>query len=355
MAVVGVSALAAPPVGLGAAFSWDPSLTVSGRTTEPVAVGGGKGTSDVVYAAGVTGSLDGTGEIWRLVLDGRGKARWDVVSSLEGAPMPQVTELAAAGAGTNVAYAGTLDGRHIKTRDGGKTWSVLPGATPGTSELAVSKSGRVVANPTLDAQGRSRVGVSRDGGRTWRVSAPLRIRGSDRIVVGALAVHPTRPRIMAAGVYSGGKAYTLGSTNFGRTWRAVTRAGIRATSPASGPQTWSLAFAGGSPGRLVFAPGLDRGGPRIWATASFGRTWRRSHRGIAVASAVRMRSVDVVALGGLDGPLLLSRGRRTTWSSVARTTRGIPTQHIAVGPNGWVATAGGLGFRNGVVVGRLRG
>jgi photosystem II stability/assembly factor-like uncharacterized protein len=185
----------------------------------------------------------------------------------------------------NVIYVGGAQGGVWKSTDGGLTWTALTDDQP---SLAIGSIVLAPSNPDIIYVGTGEqtfsvssyygAGIlkSTDGGQTWQhlpgpfVGPFTQGRLSGGAFIGSLAVHPTDPNIVLAGVFQPGSSANSGilrSTDGGQSWS------VR----LSGAPGNEVVFA--SPdGQLAFAAlGATSSNPAngVYRSTDGGQTWTR--------------------------------------------------------------------------------
>lgn len=226
-------------------------------------------------------------------------------------------------------YAGGLS--HVrKTTDGGSTWVSKSAGLPSGRDVQA-----IAVHPTTPSTlfaGVETSGVYRstDGGDNWTSLGPT--VGTSHLSVFALAIDPANPdTIHAAGIVSGGVG-VYSSTNGGSSWTA--------TPLALG--AWALAVAPLSPTRL-FA-GTSEG---AWASSNAGASWSAANTGLA-NRAIRSLATGTggrVYAGGTTGKVFRSDNGGANWLPGVQVV--VPDQiySLAVDPsNPEIVYAGSMGL-----------
>ncbi len=113
---------------------------------------------------------------------------------------------------SDTLYISSMQGGLIKSTDGGQRWQTVGPIPAGGMVMSISQS---LKDPdTFYAANRQQVLKSTDGGESWR---PV---GEELPGVSAVAVSPSDPRIVYAGVLEGDTATVYRSNDGGETWRA---------------------------------------------------------------------------------------------------------------------------------------
>lgn len=273
LAVVGLT-LGVVPVGrVYAEPGWDQSeLTeqVIGLVVDP--------TDDrVLYATGVSG-------LW---LTKDGGATWSLVS-----PEKISAALTLDPKNPSVLYAaGNRErggGGIYKSTDGGKTWSVLrSGESP--SAMVVDPLNSTVVYAGLTLSSNYEVLKSTDGGANWN---PLvRPGGSQSPGIGsvaALALAPSKPSTVYAGlgVYHGG--FVNRSDDGGSTWRNISQTG--GSVPFMAPSTIAVDLENPD---LVYVGWALMGNKRLFKSVNRGASWQDLSAGLpSGGSAILSLIVD---------------------------------------------------------------
>jgi photosystem II stability/assembly factor-like uncharacterized protein len=107
-------------------------------------------------------------------------------------------------------YLAGMEGEFKRSADGGETWERI-GTIPGGMAMSVSQDSQ---NPdTFYAASGGQVYKSADGGRSWQ------LLGEDLSGVSAIAVSPSDPRTVYAGVLDGEEARVFRSEDGGQSWQ----------------------------------------------------------------------------------------------------------------------------------------
>lgn len=197
---------------------------------------------------------------------------------LQAPPPPVVQYLTMANARVGWAVGGPSTDRvlHLyRTTDGGLAWTRIRGPEPAAAPTTIGPD--TVYFPTL-LHGTIVIERSRDGGRTWRASRPIR-DGGRPAAPGAVQRLDARRLYLGVGegAAAGSSAESLWrSVDGGRTWTFVSR--TRVSGPVHGSLPFSCDKTGygfATPSR-GWAGGDCAGGPAfLYRTADGGRTWRR--------------------------------------------------------------------------------
>ncbi|GAB4573338.1 MAG: glycosyl hydrolase [Anaerolineae bacterium] len=193
---------------------------------------------------------------------------WSVTTVLD---TPEICTLARMPGSATTVYAGTRGAGLLRSEDGGRTWQAagLPGQT-------VKAIGLTPANPQQIIVGTKppALFLSRDGGETWQELAAFRklrrwfwftpAEPGDPYVMG-LAVSPTNPDVIVAGVEFGG---VFVSHDGGQTWRGH----LRGTSRDCHALTFHA-----RDGRWAYQAG---GGWPAAVSKDCGNTWQQPRRGM---------------------------------------------------------------------------
>jgi photosystem II stability/assembly factor-like uncharacterized protein len=165
----------------------------------------------------------------------------------------------------NVLYVGTADGYVLCSQDAGEHWEPRGRVANGVITIIVPTSDRsgalFAAVWTAEVHGEGGgVFLSRDGGRTWRVS------GLSGHAVRALVEAPSDKNILIAGALDG----VFRSNDFGKTWERITPLGDselhNVDSLAIDPQDPGIIYAG-----TFHLP---------WKTIDGGKHWTPIHAGM---------------------------------------------------------------------------
>ena len=167
----------------------------------------------------------------------------------------------------SILYAGTSYSGMFKSTDGGASWVNSTNGPQDPNNWVMSLAIDPVTPTTLYAGGgtSSSIYKSVDGGATWRgldTGAPRPIS--------ALAIDPSNPQIIVAGVLSGG---IYRSTNAGASWTAIT-AGL-----PSLPTIYGLSFGTTSPPTLLAAVQSRTGADTFMTSTDGGATWSAAFPG----------------------------------------------------------------------------
>ncbi len=197
---------------------------------------------------------------------------WQVDCVLEG---PAPVTLVADPAHRDIIYAGTQGNGVYRSTDRGRSWTPLGLAGQIVKAIAISPH-----DPHVIYAGVKPAALykSTDGGQSWFELEGFRripfrwwwfspAESPFRAYVNALAVSPTEPEIVLAGIELG--AVVL-SRDGGRTWSAHVRGAIR--------DCHDLKFHTGN-GRWVYEAGGTGSGAAV--SADGGRTWRQPKAGLA--------------------------------------------------------------------------
>ncbi|WP_250038073.1 oxidoreductase [Paractinoplanes maris] len=202
-----------------------------------------------------------------------------------------------------LALSDPVDGkfRILATRDGGRSWQVqptagMPAALPG--EFAFAASGTCIvsaAGKVMFATGggaESRVFTSRDGGRSWSVTATP-IPGGPTAGIYSLAVRRDGAAIAVGGDYETPTAAPDGAAYLrGRTWTVARTVpgeyrsgaawtGRGDTALAVGPTGSNISYDGGRTWKLFDTGSFDAVDcvpGACWASGTKGRVARLTHR-----------------------------------------------------------------------------
>ena len=245
-----------------------------------------------------------------------GGASWQLARQpLPAGSASHVTALAVPRSG-GIVYAGTGDGV-FKSVDGGLSWRpASQGLPPGAIlALAVAPSDPKTVYAGVNNNSDKAVYRSTDGGGSWRRTAgpPLPGPGPEGGSVLALAVSPASPRTVWAGTDSSGLFLT---TDGGAHWTAQ--------GPRPPRFVLAVAVAPSSP-RAVYAgvaQGLDLSG--VFASADGGATWTRRNQGLDGLDARALAippggsgSPGVLWAGLFDQGLFRSGNGGRRWARVA--------------------------------------
>ncbi len=196
------------------------------------------------------------------------ETEWQVEALLTGI---SVTCLVVHPIDRNIVYVGTRENGMMRSVDRGQTWQAI-----GLTDQVVKSIAICRANPDVIYVGTKPPGifVSRDGGQNWQESEAFRklrrwfwftpAETGDPYVMG-LAVSPTNPDVVIAGIEFGGM---FRSTDGGETWQGH----LKSTSR----DCHNLRFHA-TDGNWVYQAG---GGWPAAASQDGGATWRQPKRGL---------------------------------------------------------------------------
>jgi photosystem II stability/assembly factor-like uncharacterized protein len=274
---------------------------------EPTTFGAQAIAVDPVRAARIYVGTEGFG-VWR---SGDGGALWSPAS----VPLPaggarNVHQLALSRT-AGILYAGT-DAGVFKSTDAGVSWQpASQGLAAGAVRaLAVAPSDPKTVYAGLDSGLHRNVYRSRDGGASWQETTGPPLPASDNRVA-ALAVSPRSPTLLWAGTVPNG---LFRSADAGAHWAPV----------ALPPQVFSVlavAVAPSAPDTLyagVFDQGPDPGG--VYASTDGGVSWTRRNQGLdgldARTVAVPPGSPGVIYAGLDSQGLFRSANAGKRWARV---------------------------------------
>jgi len=223
-------------------------------------------------------------------------------------------------------YAGTHGDGVLRSDDGGASWtpSGIPGTVVTSLAVAPSEPGTVYAGTKP-----ARVFVSRDGGANWReLRAFRRIRGrwfwaspAERpylAYVQAIAVSPTDPRVLLAGIEAGA---VVRSTDGGESW-----SGHR---PRAQRDCHGLAFHARD-GRWAY----EAGGLGVAVSTDGGHSWTRPKEGLdrryCWAVVADPAQPDLWYVSAAPGPIKAHRGHDAQ-AFIFRSRGARPWQKLAGG------------------------
>jgi photosystem II stability/assembly factor-like uncharacterized protein len=212
-----------------------------------------------------------------------------------------------------------VHGLLVSSSDGGKSWQVVAGPhenrigwrtiafSPSSPNIVYAGSAGFYTESVFDAsQPGMGIYVSRDNGETWSPANDARTQNAD---VASLAVDPTNPQVVFAGIANHG---LLKSTDGGNNWvqvgggLSVSRAVL---SVAIQPNDSNVLFAG-----------LERGA--IFRSANGGQTWKRSASGLNPEASVSDIVFDptnpskVIYLADLQSGVYRSEDGGVTWKGI---------------------------------------
>ncbi|MBN1676133.1 MAG: sigma-70 family RNA polymerase sigma factor [Kiritimatiellae bacterium] len=219
-------------------------------------------------------------------------------------------------------------GHVYRSDDGGRTFRPI-----GIPELTAASSNRLLAVHALALDPDSAVGSralyagtdnglykTPDGGKTWRA---LSLGLKRRCVARRLAVDPTKPDRVYAGVLAGAESGLYRTENGGATWTRL------AADKMAAVQSISICKAGGAlyalGDRIGQAPGGFWSQRTLWRSDDHGETWRQvDDRPYLQCAAVHPRDPDRVyaVSGAMDVTkeavnVWRSRDGGKTWTAIA--------------------------------------
>ena len=112
---------------------------------------------------------------------------------------------------SDTLYISSMQGGFMQSTDGGRTWQMV-GTITGEMVMSISQSWE--EPDTFYAANGQQVLKSTDSGESWRPA------GEDLPGVSTVAVAPSEPDIVYAGVLEGDMASVYRSKDGGQTWRA---------------------------------------------------------------------------------------------------------------------------------------
>ncbi|QDH10843.1 oxidoreductase [Nocardioides dongxiaopingii] len=249
-----------------------------------------------------------------------------------------------------VAWVGGSEGGVWRTTDAGATWQdVSPPGADGLLFRDIEAADARTALAMTIGEGRdSRIYRTDDAGRTWTRTF---VNRDPRAFYDCLAMWPGDRRGLAMSDPVNGRFRILSTTDGGRSWRVLPRAGMPRAEGEFGFAASGTCLVTAGRHRAYLASGGARA--RVFATRDDGRTWRAtdstlpaSEAGGVFSLAFRGRGVGVAVGGdfeleddGVDRAALTRDGGRT-WTNAGDLSgyrSGVDFWRswvVAVGPGG---------------------
>lgn len=230
------------------------------------------------------------------------------------------------------AYAGTRDGRVVKTEDGGLTWTTLLYRTnSGFGNLHFWSRTEGIA-VTVGDKDSADVFLTQDGGATWTRQFP---RPFARAPINRTMTFLDRDNGWFASSNIGrspaGDAFVLRTTNGGRNWTAYS-----SITPAVGGVGFLSKTAGFLVDNVTGGTRRTTNGGVAWRTTTYPMNRSRC-AGIWADSASRITAVAT------DSAVWFSRDLGTTWTRTALVLSGfVQDMAFADSTLGWVITKNGV-------------
>ncbi len=166
---------------------------------------------------------------------------------------------------SNIVYAEIQRGSHYKSTNAGSTWSYIQTGISGYGEW-VTPVAMDPTNPSILYTGTTQVYKTTNGGASWSAISS----SFSSYYVSTLAVAPSNPQVIYAGIAGGGQVWK--TTNGGTNWTSITtglpnRYVTRVAVHPADPNTIYVTFSGYASGH-------------VWKSTNGGSSWTNVSTGI---------------------------------------------------------------------------